>query len=487
MTEQFELSRRTALAGIGSIGVASAGAGLGTSAYFSDQGAFDGGELIAGELDVRIDWQQLYFGPEENTDRYEPYGDAGYPFVNAHPDHNTDGMQSLDLSEVDEGEFADRDEIVTYLDAVDDPEDGSNIQEYLTCITLENFEVPDDFKNGVRTQESLIELDDLKPGDCGEITFSLHLCDNPGYLWVLGERGEYDEELAEAVKVRAWYDIECTNTLEDEQGDRKLIESTSLDTFLEDRLSPGRRLSPDPYGAGIITDSLEDEMGNGDEDVCLLLDEIAFEDDEIVVDGSGELIEQRVVERVEDGQLRDQLAFILLLSDEIEEISVVLQVSQLEQNVNDGTEILREESGYEGEIVEFDWDILPSYESTDGETFVSNDVGICQTGLRTNESDFVLLPTEQCTTGQTNVTSPTDASDGRLAPFSAVEFYYCADTDVPGMSLCFPEDETFCVGIEWCVPTDVGNEIQNQSASFDLGFYTEQCRHNPDPGDPPGL
>jgi hypothetical protein len=28
------------------------------------------------------------------------------------------------------------------------------------------------------------------------------------------------------------------------------------------------------------------------------------------------------------------------------------------------------------------------------------------------------------------------------------------------------------------VPTDVGNEIQTDSASFDLGFYTEQCRHN---------
>jgi hypothetical protein len=25
---------------------------------------------------------------------------------------------------------------------------------------------------------------------------------------------------------------------------------------------------------------------------------------------------------------------------------------------------------------------------------------------------------------------------------------------------------------------DVGNEVQSDSVSFDLGFYAEQCRHN---------
>ncbi|MCW8171873.1 hypothetical protein D8S78_00280 [Natrialba swarupiae] len=32
--------------------------------------------------------------------------------------------------------------------------------------------------------ESLIELDDVKPGDSGEVTFSLHVCDNPAYIWM---------------------------------------------------------------------------------------------------------------------------------------------------------------------------------------------------------------------------------------------------------------------------------------------------------------
>jgi hypothetical protein len=34
------------------------------------------------------------------------------------------------------------------------------------------------------------------------------------------------------------------------------------------------------------------------------------------------------------------------------------------------------------------------------------------------------------------------------------------------------------VGFAWWLPTNHANEIQGDSVSFDLGFYTEQCRHN---------
>jgi predicted ribosomally synthesized peptide with SipW-like signal peptide len=50
----FELTRRRVLAGIGGIGAAAAGAGLGTSAYFSDTESFDGNTLTAGELDLLV-------------------------------------------------------------------------------------------------------------------------------------------------------------------------------------------------------------------------------------------------------------------------------------------------------------------------------------------------------------------------------------------------------------------------------------------------
>jgi hypothetical protein len=43
---------------------------------------------------------------------------------------------------------------------------------------------------------------------------------------------------------------------------------------------------------------------------------------------------------------------------------------------------------------------------------------------------------------------------------------------------CYPAVTTACVAFEWWLPRDHANEIQTDRAEFDLGFYTEQCRHN---------
>jgi hypothetical protein len=37
---------------------------------------------------------------------------------------------------------------------------------------------------------------------------------------------------------------------------------------------------------------------------------------------------------------------------------------------------------------------------------------------------------------------------------------------------------THCVGLQWWLPVDHANQIQGDSVAFDVGFYTEQCRHN---------
>src|SRR6056297_660392 len=86
MTEKRQLhnlTRRKLLAGLGAVGLASAGAGLGTSAFFSDRESFTNNRLVAGELDLLVDWQQHYMMNGETT------------FVNAHPDHDGDGEQSI--------------------------------------------------------------------------------------------------------------------------------------------------------------------------------------------------------------------------------------------------------------------------------------------------------------------------------------------------------------------------------------------------------
>ncbi|NGM70739.1 hypothetical protein G6M89_17290 [Natronolimnobius sp. AArcel1] len=468
MSKKITLTRRKALAGIGAIGALSAGAGLGTSALFSDQESFEGNELTAGELDLRIDWQQLYFGPETNQDHYAPYGDAGYPFVNAHPDHDTNGMQSLDLSAFDDGEFADQSDEVSYMDEVEDPEEGANIQEYLTCETLSNFEDPADFANGVEPeQQRLIELDDVKPGDCGEVTFSLHLCDNSGYIWMLADIGDYDAELAEAIQVQAWYDLGCTNTLLEDDGDVVFIETTDLKTFLEDRLSPdGRFLNPDVYdGSGVDA--------GGDPTDPQPLEPITFEENGVHIE-NGEVLEIR--DENDDGVDEVEIELKLVSVDGSVWFDVVL--SDLQIPTSDGLERTAVDADADdlSEITRFDWDIVDS----------SDDFGFGE--LVINEDGDTLVTFDGCTTGQTNVRIPENDNEDEI---NVIEFRYCPDDDV--IPPCFPPDETFCVAFKWCLPTTTPehlediNELQGRSLSFDLGFYTEQCRHNTLPSGPSGV
>ena len=195
-SKNIGLSRRKMLAGLGAIGVASAGAGLGTTAYFSDEESFTDNTLTAGQLEMHASWQQIYYGAPQ-SDRPGDYGDAGRPWVNAYPDDTSNGIQSLgEMSYVD--------------DPSDDPAIGRNIP--LDC---EDFEGLDD-----EPVRPVIELDDIKPGDEGEVTFGFTLCDNPGYVWMNGEitggdPGADGAELADYLRAKVWRDEDCDNVFDD--------------------------------------------------------------------------------------------------------------------------------------------------------------------------------------------------------------------------------------------------------------------------------
>lgn len=45
----------------------------------------------------------------------------------------------------------------------------------------------------------------------------------------------------------------------------------------------------------------------------------------------------------------------------------------------------------------------------------------------------------------------------------------------------YPGATTQCIGFEWTLPFDVGNEVQTDSVGFDFGFEVEQSRHNETP------
>ena len=135
MSKKYELSRRKALAALGTIGVAGAGAGMGTSALFSDTESFTGNMMTAGELDLAVDYIV-----------HEDQGSAGSYTINSFT-----------------GEV--------------------NGQEAEQAVTL----------NGDGTAMSQ-NLTDIKPGDSGHSVFCFTIDDNPAYLWACGGLVESKEQ-----------------------------------------------------------------------------------------------------------------------------------------------------------------------------------------------------------------------------------------------------------------------------------------------------
>ena len=265
------LSRRQLLAGLGGIGLASAGAGLGTSAYFSDSESFDGNQLVAGELDLMVDWEEHYsdWSVDENDDFVVSNGILDSDPDESDVDLDGDGVDDFDvvmtggdptqvpsgyvgIPTIDEpmiavpSEFLDDFQANTTVEAFPDENDddrqdtiasrdqiasanpGFSPEQVEETYREQFAQVPQDLEAPV------IDLSDVKPGDFGEVTFSLHLFSNPGYLWMTGglqsasengltepESKDPDEEegvveLLDEVQVAVWHD-DGDNVLEPEE------------------------------------------------------------------------------------------------------------------------------------------------------------------------------------------------------------------------------------------------------------------------------
>ena len=357
----LRLTRRKVLGSLGAVGVGSVGAGLGTTAFFSDEESFDDNALVAGELDLKVDWQEYYSDwsddeadglefdpvmdlddiPDDNPNGLSPdptnpenwigfppgfaeliyvwFGDVGQFMKNtateAFPDENDDGIQDRieSRSDIDEEPF------------ITDEEVERRFREQFA-------DVPDDL------ERPLIDISDVKPGDFGQVTFSVHLFDNPAYLWLTGG----------------------------------IVDAS------ENGLTEPEAKDPDE-----------------EEEVVELLDEIRVAVWHDNGNGVLEPTEELVYEKELDGPDDDQN----------------ISVTQQDALVTQGT--LR--------------DVLTELELGDGIPIDSN--------------------------------PETTSRD------------------------CFPNSTTRYLGFAWWLPADHANEIQTDSVEFDLGFYTEQCRHNTGVGD----
>jgi predicted ribosomally synthesized peptide with SipW-like signal peptide len=133
------------LAGLGAIGAGAALGGAGTTALFSDGETFTGNEVVAGELDLAVDWEEHYNG--EMVDREPPQ-----PLLS-------------------------RQEIAAQWDL-----DRERHDDRIDRLYRDQFrDVPQ------QLEAPVIDLEDVKPGDSGEVTFSLHPFGMPVSLSFTGE------------------------------------------------------------------------------------------------------------------------------------------------------------------------------------------------------------------------------------------------------------------------------------------------------------
>lgn len=492
----YNLSRRKVLAGLGTIGVASAGAGLGTAAYFNDTESFENNQLVAGTLDLKVDWQQAYYGPTET-----------WEFVNAHPDHDNDGEQSIEMGG----------EVHKYSD------EGRNIVDYLSCSTAGFTE--DDYYFGP-DQETLVHLDDVKPGDQGEITFSLHLCDNPGYVWLtadnfdesggvttepegelLGANESDDGELAENMFVELWYDEDCDNVL-DSDGDGEsnplcvelvLDASGSMNSSNKNentiagakdlaeqilQANPNSKVGVTFFSADGYSQSAQNQLSVADAGASDLTT-VQSTIDSLPDNGGSTAIGQGIVTGHDD---------LLNCPDGDDRIMIVL--SNGGENVETDAQVEQYARDAEGDDIRVMTIGIGSANTTLLDAVATDpDSENAYTGTNPGEIEAVfnsisevILAGEMVILGMgdgvhTDHVTLAEAMDiidrnGGMIPLDGDGNMAYGDGATSENRDCFEARTGHCIGMRWWVPTTVGNEIQGDSVSFDLGFYAEQCRHN---------
>jgi Ca-activated chloride channel family protein len=530
----IELSRRKILAGLGTIGAASAGVGLGTSAYFSDEETFKNNSLVAGSLDLKVDWEEHY--SDWSDDEMVTY---------TMEDENGDTLPGVKM-ELDDSDDA------TMWNAMPDPQNpflyvhDKALEDFMAATALEAF--PDDGDNGSQSlhryspdnycdiladtpedldpnqadpartlnddtvdengnPKPLIALEDVKPGDFGELTLSFHLCDNPGYVWMNGqlvsasenghtepERKDPDEEdgvveLLDTVQTMLWYDEDGDNVYE--PGGT----AGEIDVMLVIDRSGSMGGTPLSEAQSAAID-LINALGGGAE-----VGVTSFADGASVNQGmtANKSAAVSAVQGLSSGGGTNHEAGIQEAQDElannsrsdVEDIMVILTdgntteggdpVDDATDAKNAGTEIYSVGFGTvdTATINALSSDPDSQYAYTGSVDEIEEIFAQISQILAGEECFFQGSLRELLTELSSGNGIPLDGN--RQTAFNEVPSY--GDEEAPSDPTadardCFVPATNNFIGLSWWLPIDHGNEVQTDSAAFDLGFYTEQCRHN---------
>lgn len=180
MSKKITLTRRSALAGIGTIGLAAAGAGLGTSAYLNDTEVFQNNSISAGTLNLKVGYRieaaDCFHDPNHDL----PYPSDGYATLDGQSVH-------LDASDVKPGDWA----ILCFDVSVDGNPAYVKAFADITSNDENGYEEPEPRDNNGRGElADAIEVFIGSGYSDGELQGSMHvgsLADFVGYLdgWVL--------------------------------------------------------------------------------------------------------------------------------------------------------------------------------------------------------------------------------------------------------------------------------------------------------------
>jgi len=586
MQDDFELSRRKALAALGTIGVASAGAGIGTSAYFSDQETFENNSLTAGTLDMKVDWEEHYSDwsededdpadsadPELDVQMDEPDDPSSYTafppgveafdgvaddsFVNGDPllyVHDDDVDQFMDNTSIDA--FPDSDD-----DGVQDDFDETAACDVLSDVGNDDPGLGSDMRTADSVGDPLIDLGDVKPGDFGEVTLSFHLCDNPGYVWMNAdnvearengltepeaddpdEAGPEDEvstevqndvELLDEIQTAWWYDTDCNNLTGGGGG------TTGVEADVALVLDDSGSISSS--GRNSIIDAAKtfiDELGGSDQAATVAFGSSAAVEKELTL-----LDTQSNVDDVKDsidnygssgvGSSTNIDGALEAAGGELESTRargsatpVIVVLSDGSPTANNGVEDDNNpdlDDDEEAAVEEADKQKSNGFRiisigyglsaGSDAESLLKAIAGTTANSeseyddyengsmdAPDDEGDYFSAPTPEDLSGEFEDIAGEISTSEEIFFQGSLRAALGALTDGNGIPLdgnagddfdeinddpnadargCFdPTPATNCIGFSWWLPTDHGNEVQGDSVAFDLGFYTEQCRHN---------
>ncbi|WP_049985512.1 vWA domain-containing protein [Halobellus rufus] len=467
----YNLSRRRVLAGLGAVGIASAGTGLGTSAFFSDEEEFADNTLQAGTLDLKLDYKATYLG---GTGRLDAVRAMGYPEA-----------EEIVVDDEATGRYL--------LAQAPSPAD---MQAWEDLVQGEQFdfcspEADEYLENGDGIP--MFTLSDVKPGDSGEVTVSIHICDNPGYLRMIGELTANEEngqtepeidaegedtdgigELADAIEVCVWYDEDCDNVYEPTGTGQQ----QELEVALVSDVSGSMGGSPIAALKTAAT-SFVDNLSSPDEAAAISFSSSASTDQELTTDY------QAVKDAIDDYNASGGTSIAAGIDEGTDELlngtnatagasKVMILLS--DGNSNAGAATAAADSAKDAGIRLFtialgsaNTSLLQSLASSPDDAFVAPDPADLDTVYA--EIAQIVLGGEQKIAEGTMAEVFAQLSEGIVLDGNRQE---------EGLQP-YPGATTQCIGFEWTLPFEAGNEIQSDSVSFDFGFEVEQSRHNDSP------